>query len=277
MIHVKDTLKAAFSADPLSGPTPLDVEFADESTGDPPPSSWHWDLGDGTTSTFQNPIHLYQTPGVFDVTLIVDNGEMKDTLTKVEYITVDSGLVAQFSAEPLAGESPLIVQFTDESSGDPTSHEWEFGDGGGSQDADPQYTYNNSNTYTVTLTVSDGINTDSEVKEDYIIVGATGVYDFMANSFELYQNYPNPFKDITTISYELEYDCTINLRIYNILGEEIRVFAAGKFQAPSIYRLEWNARDASGKLVPAGVYYYELIIEGSEYKFSKAKEMILVR
>ncbi|MGB3468539.1 MAG: PKD domain-containing protein, partial [Cyclobacteriaceae bacterium] len=49
----------------------LSLSFADES---PDASSWSWDFGDGNTSTEQNPIHVYEVPGIYTVTLIVDDG-----------------------------------------------------------------------------------------------------------------------------------------------------------------------------------------------------------
>jgi PKD repeat protein len=52
---------AAFTAAPTSGPTPLTVQFTDQSTS--MLHTWAWDFGDGATSSDQNPIHTYQTAG----------------------------------------------------------------------------------------------------------------------------------------------------------------------------------------------------------------------
>jgi PKD repeat protein len=60
---------------------------------------------------------------------------------------------ANFTADPELGVAPLIVQFTDLSSGDPTEWSWTFGDGGVSTLQNPEYTYTTPGTYTVTLTV----------------------------------------------------------------------------------------------------------------------------
>ena len=71
---------AAFSATPSSGPAPLGVKFTDESTGDI--DSWHWDFGDGKTSTAKNPSHAYAAPGRYTVTLTVAGlGGARDTAT----------------------------------------------------------------------------------------------------------------------------------------------------------------------------------------------------
>ena len=63
--------------------------------------------------------------------------------------------VAEFTGAPTSGEFPLLVNFTDQSSGTPTSWSWTFGDGGTSTAQNPSYTYNAVGTYTVTLTVTD--------------------------------------------------------------------------------------------------------------------------
>jgi hypothetical protein len=55
--------------------------------------------------------------------------------------------VAYFSASPVTGDSPLIVQFTDQSSGVITDWLWDFGDGGTSTDQGPTYTYNTPGIY----------------------------------------------------------------------------------------------------------------------------------
>jgi PKD repeat protein len=278
-INVRQPLVAQFSATPTSGAAPLSVAFTDESLGDPPPETWYWDFGDGATSLEQNPSHEYMDEGTYDVMLIVDNGEMKDTLTETEYIVVtDADFVADFTAEPLKGEEPLTVQFTDLSIGQPTQWLWNFGpESATSTQKNPQYTYNNSGTYTVSLWISDGIQQDETTKEDYIEVGGTGIYDFMQKGFTLFQNYPNPMKQSTTIGFELKYTSTISLKLYNMLGEEVKTFIYQEYKVPGEYVLTWDGRDNTGKQVSAGAYYYELTIEGSEYKFNKTKELVIIR
>lgn len=69
------------------------VGFIDLSTNDP--TSWLWDFGDASTSTSQNPSHVYTNPGNYTVTLTATNADGSDTETKVAYIsvTVDVGYV----------------------------------------------------------------------------------------------------------------------------------------------------------------------------------------
>ena len=79
---------------------------------------------------------------------------------------------ADFSAEPQSGPVPLIVAFTDLSTGSPTSWAWDFNGDGTTDSAEqnPHYTYQAAATYTVSLTVGNGAGQDTATKEQYITV-----------------------------------------------------------------------------------------------------------
>jgi PKD repeat protein len=84
--------------------------------------------------------------------------------------TVAGPPVADFSGSPTSGYAPLDVNFTDLSTGAPTSWNWDFGDGGTSTAQNPSYTYNDPGTYTVTLTATNAYGSDGETKTGYITV-----------------------------------------------------------------------------------------------------------
>ena len=65
---------------------PRTVSFRDQSTGNI--SAWRWDFGDGKTSNERNPVHHYEKPGEFIVTLNVEGPEGKDKRTKVWDVTL---------------------------------------------------------------------------------------------------------------------------------------------------------------------------------------------
>ncbi|HEX2899920.1 MAG TPA: PKD domain-containing protein, partial [Bacteroidia bacterium] len=62
-----DSLSAQFLADVGAGCPPLPVTFTDQSFSDTTIVSWLWDFGDGNTSTQQNPVHIYTTPGSYTI------------------------------------------------------------------------------------------------------------------------------------------------------------------------------------------------------------------
>jgi PKD repeat protein len=119
------------------------ISFTDSSTGDP--TSWEWDFGDGTSSTAQSPPHGYSAPGTYTVTLTASNAGGSTLVTKT--VVVVNPPIASFTLV----ETELTVVFEDSSTGDPTSWEWDFGDGSSSTAQSPSHTYDSAGSYAVTL------------------------------------------------------------------------------------------------------------------------------
>jgi len=183
-------LAAEFTAEPKIGPEPLTVQFTDRSTGNI--TSWLWNFEDGTTSIDKNPVHTFQDPYSYTVSLKVTGPDGSDTETKTAYIQgfTPSTPDADFSKEPIQMDAPMTIQFIDESScpahyvsrvngmivgsmesadhGGITTWLWDFGDGETSTERNPAHTYNNAGTYTVTLKVIGPGGWDTETKQDYV-------------------------------------------------------------------------------------------------------------
>ena len=66
--------------------SPLQVTFTEVCSYEP--ENWHWDFGDGTTSSDRYPIHIYDSSGIYQVCLIVSNANGSDTLCKTLYLGV---------------------------------------------------------------------------------------------------------------------------------------------------------------------------------------------
>ncbi|MGA8378024.1 MAG: PKD domain-containing protein, partial [Methanoregula sp.] len=129
----------------------------------------------GNTSTLENPTNTYANDGTYSVTLTEENSLGTNATTMTGYIVVGATTpVAAFIASPTSGTVPLTVQFTDESTGTPTSWEWSFGDGSTSSLQNPSETYQNAGTYTVTLTSSnsEGSSTNTASQTISVISGA---------------------------------------------------------------------------------------------------------
>ncbi len=73
----------------------------------------------------------------------------------------------------------------------------------------------------------------------------------------LFQNYPNPFRKATTIGYEVEQAGPVTITVYDILGRAIRTLV-DQDQAIGTYHIAWDGRDASGRAVASGTYFYRL-------------------
>ena len=81
---------ANFSASPTSGTAPLTVRFSDTSSGTV--TAWSWDFGDGTSSTEQNPSHIFKSAGTYTIKLTATNSTGSNTKTQSGYITVSSSI-----------------------------------------------------------------------------------------------------------------------------------------------------------------------------------------
>ncbi|MEA3310681.1 MAG: PKD domain-containing protein, partial [candidate division WOR-3 bacterium] len=176
---------ANFSADPTSGPAPLDVAFTDLSTENP--TSWSWSFGDGGSSADQNPQHAYNTAGTYTVSLTATNADGSDTETKADYITVTEPLQAAFTANPSIGYVPLThrmeVTFTDQSAGNPTSWTWDFGDNGTSTEQNPTHVYTSAGEFSVRLTVSNAGGDSDDTTGTVQLVVLPGEFFTQAASF----------------------------------------------------------------------------------------------
>ncbi|MDP3564681.1 MAG: PKD domain-containing protein, partial [Methanoregula sp.] len=159
---------ASFVGTPLSGKAPLTVAFNDTSAGFP--TSWLWALGDGTNSTDQNPVHTYSSAGNFTVSLAATNPDGSNTTTITDYIIVFpvTPPVAAFTSNITAGKIPLVVAFTDASTGSPTGWNWTFGDGTTSSEQDPVHVFTTPGQFTVSLQVTNPDGSDTTTKAQFI-------------------------------------------------------------------------------------------------------------
>ena len=112
----------------------------------------------------------------------------------------------------------------------------------------------------------------------YIATNSYGLYEFqipthvknesdMVKDYQLYQNYPNPFNSSTMIKYSVAHSGTVKIKIYNILGKEIKSLV-NKYNQAGTYEVQFNSEG-----IPSGVYFYR--IRCSTY--SETKKMILFR
>jgi hypothetical protein len=76
-------------------------------------------------------------------------------------------------------------------------------------------------------------------------------------SIELEQNYPNPFSSSTAISYKVNRQSDVSIRIYNILGQEIKAWTMAA-QARGSHGLLWDGRNDFGEMVIPGIYFYQM-------------------
>ena len=93
----------------------------------------------------------------------------------------------------------------------------------------------------------------------------------LPQGFALGQNYPNPFNPSTLIPYQIPTAAHVRLEMFNVLGQRIATLVDGE-QSAGAHTAQWDATDATGRAVGAGVYIYRLSSGGA----TVSRRMVLI-
>ncbi len=88
--------------------------------------------------------------------------------------------------------------------------------------------------------------------------GPTGSETERPEAFELEQSYPNPFRETVEIRFALGRPAPVTLHIYDVLGREVASLAEAQWKPEGPHAVRWDGRDAAGRAVVPGAYYYVL-------------------
>ena len=117
-----------------------------------------------------------------------------------------------------------------------------------------------------------GAAPDGEVEDHILMIGeAVGVDDGvndLPKEFKLFQNYPNPFNPSTTIKFGLPEQGFVDLRVYNILGQEVAKLVNKELTA-GYHEVNFGYNN-----ITSGIYIYRIDVMG---KYSSVKKMLLVK
>ncbi len=153
LVRVRLAPQAAFNFENVEGAR---YRFVDRSTNRP--TSWQWDFGDGNTSTEQDPEHAFAEAGEYQVCLTAANDAGTDEACRT--LRVGEAGAAPAAAFRYEDQGLGIFRFIDESTNDPVTWSWDFGDGGVSKQRSPEYVFFNPGDYRVCLTVANEAGTD---------------------------------------------------------------------------------------------------------------------
>ena len=95
---------------------------------------------------------------------------------------------------------------------------------------------------------------------------------FLPKEFVLHQNYPNPFNPVTILSYTLPENSFVNVHVFDMLGRTVKILVR-EMQTAGNKVLRWNATDAAGSPVSAGIYLY--MIQAGEFR--QTRKMVLLK
>jgi len=238
-------------------------------------------LGSDETNASGNVVFTGLEAGTYSVKETPKDGWTNSTAL-CQQVTIDAGEsatlnfgnlfcilpTAAFSATPTSCCAPLTVTFTDQSTGNPTSWSWDFGDGNNSTDKNPPpHQYANAGTYNVTLTVSNACGSDDETKAEYITANQGPTADFSADVQSCCAPLEVTFSDNSTagdhsiISWEWDLDGD---GVYETSGQgpHSKTYAAGT------YSVSLNVTDSHGCWDVETKEGYITANEGPEADFS---------
>ena len=195
-IYIREPLATDFKADTTVVVIGDSIQFTDLTTGFP--ESWSWTFGDGKTSIKQNPKHVYQAAGEYTVSLRARRGAYNNLKVKTNYIKVIPKLEAGFTSDKQLALVDEPVQFTDLSTGNPTSWFWDFGNYSNAITQHPEMTFSDPGVYTISLTVANEYFQDTLVKPGFITIIEPLVANFTAAILEVNVGEKVQFYDLTT-------------------------------------------------------------------------------
>ncbi len=213
--------------------------------------SWYWDFGDGFTSTIQNPVHNYDTAGVFSVMLVVtDTIPVKDTLIRQDYITVRDTPVANFVTDGTMLYPSFYFVFIADSAAN-YHYSWNF-DGTLLSDTNKEMYH---------------IFQKEGEKQVYLIVDNGAAGQCVDTAFQTLQvtdsiKIPNVFTpngDGQNDNFEFKTNgvTTYKLEVYNRWGAIVFLFSGT--------RISWDGRSSAGVQLDSGTYFYVLTSEDGTY------------
>ncbi len=235
------------------GCPPLEVQFYNETMyGD----SFFWDFDNGHTSDSENPVHIFDEPGTYNVMLrIAGEGGIDSTY---QTITVFEPPVADFRIESRSIELPYEWAQFENLSANAYSYWWEFGDGNVSDEEHPRHYFAETGNYDITLTV--GNDTDPQCTDSMTKSGMVSVQDM---SCQLLM--PNAFKPLTEGATGGAYSLTDpSNHVFHPMHEGIEEYKLEVFNrwGELIFMSEdiWTGWDGyhRGVLAPVGVYVYKV-------------------
>jgi len=96
---------------------------------------------------------------------------------------------------------------------------------------------------------------------------------FIPTTFELDQNFPNPFNPATSIRYGLPEAAKVTIKVFDLLGKEVVTLLSAEQRESGYHVVSWGGRDKNGSSVSSGLYFYQ-IVSG---KFVRTRKMLLVK
>jgi len=234
-----------FMANTEIGCAPFEVQFVDDSQNGA--EEWDWSFPGGTPSSSreQNPVVIYDAPGLYDITLKVSNIAGAQSLVREEYIEVGDGPTSEFSTDIDADQVTFLnLSF------DAEGYFWDFGDGETDTTEHPVHVFNITGTYLVELIATNSCGIDTFSIEVSVETTAT----LMPDDGVHIQLWPNPNNGIFTMDFQ-DLKGDLDMTLVDITGRVVYselITAPGRVEishseefAPGLYHVVIQGKDMS--------------------------------
>lgn len=98
--------------------------------------------------------------------------------------------------------------------------------------------------------------------------------------FAVFQNHPNPFNPATTIQFDLPYDAEVEIKIFNLLGQQVGTLL-NRYLQKGHHQIQWSAENNPGEPLHSGIYFCRLQVKETEIENGKSylvtKKMFLLK
>ncbi len=116
------------------------------------------------------------------------------------------------------------------------------------------------------------INAEDEQQATAVVEFDSENHTELPKDFALFNNYPNPFNPETSIKFQLPRQNHVVIKIFNMMGQEVKVLLDEAKFAGS-YQILWDGKDKWGNQAPSGQYIYQMTADG----FQNSKRMLLLK
>ena len=268
-----DTVSApTFNPAPGTYTSPVDVTLSSATSG----ARIHYTT-DGSTPTDSSPIYssaIHLTSTTTIKARAFKSGWTTSTIIAGRYTITGTVSTPTFSPDPGTYAPPVDVSLSSATDSAVIRYTTD-----GSTPTELSHGYSSPMRVETTVTIKARAYlsgwTPSEVATSTYTIDPTSVdpiIDGIPNQYILFQNYPNPFNPETQIRFGLPEPNFVELRIYNMRGNEIRILVKDK-KAAGMNTVAWDGKDSRGNQVASGVYIYQIRTN----EFVDSKKLILMR
>ncbi len=211
---------------------------------------YYWTFGDGNYSYQQYPYHQFANPGTYLACLYVYDSIQTCSDSICQYITVGgiSGCQASFSLYPDTSSAFAAYFYSTSTPSTGLTYFWTFGDGTTSTSQYAQHTYSTPGNYLVCLAIynpntqcSDSICANITVSQaNGVQMISMSVEDDKEIGTDI-SSYPNPFSEVTNISYTITKKASVSVSVYDMIGKEVANLKNNIDEQSGKQTVKWDA------------------------------------